>query len=162
MFRMATSTQDSLSCIGNSLLGVNSKAEIRGGETMKNLSIPLLIIAIAVVFIGQSVAVCEAQYTNSEMVSAMKGHRLYDSQGNYLGRIDGLTFIGYEQPDSIILSVGENKLVALPFSALLPCTWKDPFVVNITKEQVRHAPIYSVNVGTNFLTCCGANCPFPG
>lgn len=111
---------------------------------MKKLSIPILATLIAIAFIARPVAVCVAQ--NWDISSAMKGHHLYNLRGEDLGTIECLRSDDYGQPASIILSViGSNKIVVIPFSALLPGSGLNNFVVNITGGQLRNSPSYSIN-----------------
>ncbi len=112
---------------------------------MKHLSITAFAILIAITFIAQPVAVSVAQYGGGGIVAAMNGNRLYNLLGEDLGRIDCVTFDDDGQPAFIILSVMDTKLVPIPFSALLPSSGRDRFVVNITKDQLRRAPGYSIN-----------------
>ncbi len=120
---------------------------------MKNLSIPALAILIAITFIAQPVVVSVAQYGDGATVGDMIGSRLYNLRGQDLGRIDCVTFDDDGRPAFIILSVYGTKIVPIPFSALQPSSRWDPFVkwnrfvVNITKDQLRRAPGYSINAG---------------
>ncbi|MFZ0927144.1 MAG: hypothetical protein WAN11_00985 [Syntrophobacteraceae bacterium] len=116
---------------------------------MKKLSIQALAILIAIAFIAQPVAVCVAR--NGDVASAMRGHRLYNLLGEDLGRIECVTFDDYGQPAFIILAVMANKIVAIPFSALLlPSSGVNKFIVNITRYQLFHSPGYSINAADAF------------
>jgi len=75
----------------------------------------------------------------------MKGHRLYNPGGDYLGRIETVAFYDNGQPAMIFISVMDNKIVGIPFSALVPSSASDRFVANVTPEQIRNAPGYSIN-----------------
>ncbi len=103
---------------------------------------------IAISLIAQPVAVCVAQ--NSDISSAMRGHHLYNLMGHDLGKIECVTFDDYGQPALIILSIMDNKVVGIPFSALVPSTRKNRFVVNITSDQLRNSAGYSRNAADFF------------
>jgi hypothetical protein len=118
------------------------------GETMKKLNIPALAILIAIAFIAQPVAVCVAQ--NWDILNSMRGHRLHNLWGNDLGRVECVTSDDYGQPAFIVLSVMDNKIVAIPFSALTPSSRLDNLVVNITRGQLRNSSGYSINAAYAF------------
>ena len=115
---------------------------------MKKFRLPVLAILIAIAFIAQPVAVCVAQ--NGDIASAMRGHRLYNLLGENLGRIECVTSNDYGQPAFIILSVMGSKIVAIPFSALVPRGGVNNFAVNITRGQLRNSPGYSLNAAYAF------------
>jgi hypothetical protein len=122
--------------------------------TMKKLSIPALAILIAIAFIVQPVALCTAQ--NWDIANAMRGHHLYNQIGEDLGRIECVTTGDSGQPDFIVLSVMGNKIVAIPFSALLyPGGGVNKYVVNITRYQLRNSPGYSINAADAFCRLQG-------
>ena len=100
-------------------------------------------------FIAQPVAVCVAQ--DWDVSSAMQGHHLYNLRGEDLGRIECVRYDDYGQPAYIILSVmGNSKIVAIPFSALVPRGGVNNFAVNITRGQLRNSPGYSLNAAYAF------------
>lgn len=118
---------------------------------MKKLNISALAILIAIAFIAQPLAVCVAQ--NWDISSAMRGHRLYNLRGEDLGRIECVRSDDYGQPASIILSVtGNDKIVAIPFSALQLRGGLNNFVVNISRGQLRNSPGYSINAAYAFCS----------
>lgn len=111
---------------------------------MRNSSVPALAVLIAIAFIAQPVAVCVAQ--DWDISNAMRGRHLHNFLGDDLGRIECVTSNDYGQPAFIILSIMDNKIVAIPFSALRgPSDGMDNLVVNITREQLRRSPSYSIN-----------------
>ena len=107
---------------------------------MKNLSIPAFTILIAIAFIAQPVAVSMAQ--NGNLLTAMRGHHLFDAWGEDLGKIECVTPYGTGQPFSIVISVDDNKIVTIPFSELLSNSeWDlDYLVVNIPRDRLRNLP----------------------
>ncbi len=115
---------------------------------MKKLSIPALAILFAIVLIAQLVAVKVAQ--SQDISSAMRGHRLHNLMGQDLGKIECVTYDDYGQPAFIVLSVMDNKVVAIPFSALLSGSGINNFVVNITRDQLHNSPGYSRNAADAF------------
>jgi hypothetical protein len=115
---------------------------------MKKLNIPALAILIAIAFIAQPVAVCVAQ--NWDISSAMRGHHLYNLLGEDLGKIECVTSDNYGQPAFIILAVTGNKIVGVPYSALLPSGGLNNLVVNITRDQLRNSSGYSINAAYAF------------
>jgi len=115
---------------------------------MKKLNIPALAILIAIAFIAQPVAVCVAQ--NWDILNAMRGHRLHNLWGDDLGRVECVTSDDYGQPAFNVLSVMDNKIVAIPFSALTPSSRLDNLVVNITRGQLRNSPGYSITAAYAF------------
>jgi hypothetical protein len=115
------------------------------GEKMKNLRITALAVLIAVAFIAQPVAVSVAQRGGGAIAGAMIGNRLFNLLGEDLGRIDCITFDDDGQPAFIILAVMGAKIIPIPFSALLPSSGRDRFVVNISRNQLRRTPSYSIN-----------------
>jgi hypothetical protein len=115
------------------------------GMTMRNMILPLLGILISIAFVAQPIAVCLAQYPGSEIENAMKGHHLYNLFGNDLGKIQGVTFDESGQPAYILVSVIGSKVVPVPFSALVPASSINRFVVDLRRRDVLHAPGYSIN-----------------
>jgi len=117
---------------------------------MKKLNVDALAILIAIACIAQPVAVCVAQ--NWDILNAMRGHRLHNLWGNDLGRVECVTSDDYGQPAFIIVSVMDNKIVPIPFSALTPSSRLDNLVVNITRDQLRNSPGYSINAAYAFCS----------
>jgi hypothetical protein len=114
----------------------------------------LLALSIAVALVAQTAAVCEAQYAqygDVVIANAMVGHHLYNLFGQDLGRIQKVTFDDYGTPAFIIVSIiGSNKIVPIPFSALVPSYRPNRFTVAITIGQLRNMPGYSINALDSF------------
>jgi hypothetical protein len=111
---------------------------------MKNISVPVLALLISISLFVQPVAVCLAQYEDSDIERAMKGHHLYNLFGKDLGRIEGVQFDADGQPAFIVVHV-LDKLVLVPFSALVPSSGINRFVVSLPQHRVRSDPGYSRN-----------------
>jgi hypothetical protein len=116
---------------------------------MKNQYKGALAVSIVFGFLLLQLTACGAQGFGA--AGAMKGHHLYNLQGQELGRIAAVTFDEFGQPAFIIITVtGRNKIVPIPFSALQPSSSPDRYVVNIPQDQVLNAPGYSINALSNF------------
>ncbi len=112
---------------------------------MKKIRLPVLAILISIAFVAQPIAVCLAQYPGNYIQNAMKGHHLYNLFGEDLGKIKGVQFDAVGRPAYIIVSVNDNKVVLVPFSALVPSSGINRFVANVPRRWVQRNPGYSIN-----------------